>query len=218
MLSEFAAVVELSAGSLLSLYPANVKPLEGRLQQLVSLAVCVGCSLLLGREARAKDWEWLVFAIAYCVITTASFFLPMIIVVATGFTTSMAVLTLAPGYVSLPVSLVLAIGMFALPNFARHWQVWLLPGLAALLVQDGLLRLNLQSGLSPAALLGAVYATGCVLQLNKLKRNYDALHKEAEVYKENHYKLFEEGNAAILAACKGDQEQIERILFGAGLY
>jgi hypothetical protein len=67
-------------------------------------------------------------------------------------------------------------------------------------------------------LFSLVSGVGCALQVIKLKRNFETIKKEAELYKENHYKMFEEGSSALLAACKNDQEQLDRVLFGAGLY
>ena len=65
-----------------------------------------------------------------------------------------------------------------------------------------------------------MFTLGAALQIFKLRRNFEAQQKEVENYREDHYKLFEEGAGSrlLLDACKGDQEQIERVLYGAGLY
>ena len=212
MIHEYISGFEVLGGLLLTLYPLYNKPLSGRLQQLILLTVCTGCSASLARRAEP---QLLWFAVAYSVITTATFFVPMLIVVAACVTTCTALLAdLVPWYVSLCMSVGLALGSFASSDFVKHWQVWLLPGLAGVLVSEGICAF---ASISGVVVFGGVYAVGCGLQVVKLKRNFELLQKEAEEYKENHYKMFEEGSA-LLAACKNDQEQLERVLFGAGLY
>jgi hypothetical protein len=96
-----------------------------------------------------------------------------------------------------------------------NWQVFGPPVVGGYLAGD-VARSNL-------VWIGAT-SLGVALQVLKLKYHLDSLKKEEQVIADRHYKFFgnhtegDQHQRSVWDACKGEQEQIDRVLFGGGLY
>jgi hypothetical protein len=198
-------------------YPLRTKSFSYRFQVAVTLAYQIAVSFLIGVEVLDSI---VVTGIIYVLLSATCFFFPMILVLASSFA---ACLFLAQNlcHFNLLVSSALALTGTCTVLINRelllNWQVYTGPTIAACLFKACFNQSLLTVKLQVAFFIG-IFALGITLQIRRLKLQFDAMNKDANEYKNDHYKMFNKMEGGLLEACKGDKDEIDRILYGAGMY
>ena len=154
-------------------------------------------------------------------LSAVNFLFPMTVVVITAATCGGLVTSKLPTSVTVCVSIATGMGILLSRSLVVNWQLFCPPIVGGFLMARfiaSFLSNNAASlGLVFVALWIVVGACGFGLQVQTLRSLHIKRQQEAEDVADRHYKMFNE-SSGMVSACMGDREQLDRVLFGAGLY
>ena len=220
----FESACCLVAGSFLISYPLKVDGTTAISRGILTYVVLVSLA-----GSIVEPWS-ILFSLLLSVLLIGNYFFPMILVVGCVGLSGGLVLNYLLSlldynhawWLSFFGGAGCSLGALTSRSLLLNWQVYAVPVLGGFLLSKG--------SEFPVWLISATL--GVYLQVRKLRIMAEALKLEEAAITESHYKLYDNlesqsstapgspnnSHAAILRACQGDKDQIDRVLFGGGLW
>ena len=230
-----ANVVMLLSGLLLTLYPLKVSGTHPYVKHLICIILVLSVNLIISKDSESTgiSYKFICANVLLALACVVAVFIPMVAVLASTVTLSgllaIGIAFYLPNnwaeYVKIGACLAACVVILTWRPLLNLWEVLFVPSVGGYMISHSFRTDFETSGWVVVTLIGVILQLWKVRSLKKIEE------ENKENIKDLHYHLMKKcedisadsdadltPRSRIVKACHGDKEQIDRMLYGCGLY